>query len=214
MDDIKKKNRGRSKLVEIVHPNAAGIDIGSEEHYVCVPLDRDDQNVQKFSCFTADLNRLADWLVNCEVDTVAMESTGVYWIPLFQILEDRGIRVSLVNARHVKNVPGKKTDVKDCQWLQQLHSFGLLSASFRPEQEICELRSYVRQRQVLTEGSSSHIQRMQKALTQMNIQLHKVISDISGATGLHIIEAIISGQRDPHQLALLKKHTQAAFDDP
>ena len=135
---------------------------------------------------------------------VAMESTGVYWIPLYQMLEENNIKVFLVNARHVKNVPGKKTDVADCQWLQQLHSFGLLRSSFRPSKEICILRSFVRQRETLVKSATSHIQRMQKALCQMNIQLHKVISDISGDTGIRIIEAIIAGERNPRNLALMR----------
>jgi transposase len=131
----------------MINPNAAGIDIGSEEHWVAVPEDCDEQPVRKFGCFTSDLYALCDWLKKCHIETVAMESTGVYWIPLFQILESRGFAVKLVNARHVKNVPGRKTDVEDCQWLQQLHTFGLLSGSFRPEDSICVLRSYCRQRE-------------------------------------------------------------------
>ncbi len=190
----------KSKL-EIVNPNAAGIDIGSAVHYVCVPEGRDEQRVQKFGCFTEDLHNLAQWLKKCKVTTVAMESTGVYWIPLFQILESYKFEVRLVNARHVKNVPGRKSDVQDCQWLQQLHSYGLLHGSFRPDNQMCVLRSYVRQRKNLTESASTHILRMQKALIQMNIQLHKVISHITGITGMKIIEAIIEGERDPEKLA-------------
>ncbi|WP_353276850.1 IS110 family transposase [Wolbachia endosymbiont (group A) of Agelastica alni] len=192
--------KAKSKL-EIVNPNAAGIDIGSAVHYVCVPEGRDEQRVQKFGCFTEDLHNLAQWLKKCKVTTVAMESTGVYWIPLFQILESYKFEVRLVNARHVKNVPGRKSDVQDCQWLQQLHSYGLLHGSFRPDNQMCVLRSYVRQRKNLTESASTHILRMQKALIQMNIQLHKVISHITGITGMKIIEAIIEGERDSEKLA-------------
>ncbi|ACN95935.1 MULTISPECIES: IS110-like element ISWpi13 family transposase [Wolbachia] len=192
--------KAKSKL-EIVNPNASGIDIGSAVHYVCVPEGRDKQRVQKFGCFTADLHNLARWLKKCKVTTVAMESTGVYWISLFQILESYEFEVKLVNARHVKNVPGRKSDVQDCQWLQQLHSYGLLRGSFRPDNQMCVLRSYVRQRKKLTESASTHVLRMQKALIQMNIQLHKVISNITGVTGMKIIEAIIEGERNPEKLA-------------
>ncbi|MDE5060606.1 IS110 family transposase, partial [Wolbachia endosymbiont of Drosophila nikananu] len=190
----------KSKL-EVMNPDAAGIDVGSAVHYVCIPERRDEQRVQKFGCFTEDLHNLARWLKKCKVTTVAMESTGVYWIPLFQILESYGFEVKLVNARHVKNVPGRKSDVQDCQWLQQLHSYGLLQGSFRPDSQICVLRSYVRQRKNLTESASTHVLRMQKALIQMNIQLHRVIRDITGVTGMKIIKAIIKGERDSGKLA-------------
>lgn len=195
----------RQKL-KIKYPDAAGIDIGSAVHYVCVPEERDEPCVKKFGSFTADLYQLAKWLKKCRIKTVVMESTGVYWIPLFQILEDRGFEVRLVNARYVKNVPGRKSDVQDCRWLQQLHSYGLLQGSFRPEQQICTLRSYIRQREILTKSSSIHIQRMQKALTQMNILLHKAVTDITGVTGIRIIQAILEGERNPHKLALLKDY--------
>lgn len=196
----------KTTKLPLIYPDAAGIDIGSEMHYVCVPADRDAQPVRKFGCFTPDLHELATWLKSCNIKTVAMESTGVYWIPLFQILENNGFEVILVNARHVKNVPGRKTDVQDCQWLQQLHSYGLLRGSFRPADEICVLRSYMRQRENLIRSASGHIQRMQKALVQMNLQLHKVISDVTGTTGIKIIEAIIKGERNPHLLASLKDY--------
>lgn len=189
---------------ELINPHAAGIDVGSRFHYVCVGADKNAQSVRKFDCFTPDLQKLADWLIECKISTVAMESTGVYWIPVFQILESRGLDVILVNARHVKNLPGRKTDVQDCQWLQQLHTYGLLNGSFRPDADICVLRSYVRQRDNLIRSAASHTQRMQKALTQMNLQLHKVISDITGATGIAIIKAIIDGERDPMILAKLR----------
>ena len=200
----KTKKRKGGKTFQVINPNAAGIDIGSEVHYVAVPEDRDPNPIRCFKCFTSDLNKLADWLEKCGIETVVMESTGVYWIPLYQILEKRGFEVCLVNARHVKNVPGRKTDIKDCQWLQQLHSYGLLAGSFRPSDDICVLRSYIRQRDNLIKSASVHIQRMQKALTQMNIQLHKVISDITGVTGMKIMNAILKGERDPVTLAKLK----------
>lgn len=193
-----------SEKLSQINPDVAGIDIGSGLHYVCVPEGRSDKSVQVYGCFTPDLHDLADWLSECRVKSVAMESTGVYWIPLYEILDARGFEVLLVNARDVKNVPGRKTDVKDCQWLQQLHSYGLLRASFRPEDHICTLRGYMRQRNNLVKGAGVHVQRMQKALTQMNVQLHKVISDITGETGIRIIEAIISGERDPLKLAKLR----------
>lgn len=201
---IKASRKNKGKGLELVNPDAAGIDVGSETHYVAIPEGRSERPVQAFSCFTADLERMADWLKGCRIKTVAMESTGVYWIPLFQILERRGFDVKLVNARHVKNVPGRKTDVQDCRWLQRLHSYGLLSGSFRPDDTICVLRSYIRQRENLIRSTSSHIQRMQKALIQMNIQLHKVISDITGVTGMRIIRAIVEGERDPMVLAKMK----------
>jgi transposase len=184
-----------------VHPNAAGIDVGSESHWVCVPEDRDAQSVREFASFTADLNRLADWLERSGIQTVAMESAGVYWIALYEILEARGFEVLLVNARHVRNVPGRKDDWLDCQWLQKLHSFGLLRGSFRPPAHIAALRTYVRYRSTLIEQSAAWTQRMQKALILMNLQLTNVVSDITGATGLRIIRAIVEGERDPHVLA-------------
>jgi transposase len=191
-------------MTHVVEPNAAGIDVGATEMYVAVPADRDSQAVRRFSTFTNDLIRIADWLKSCGVTSVAMESTGVFWIPLFQILEDRGFRVCLVNARHVKNVPGRKTDVADCQWLQYLHSVGLLRASHRPTQAICAIRSVWRHREGLIQITAVHTQHMQKALDQMNIQLHHVISDITGVTGMAIIDAILDGERDPHKLARLR----------
>ena len=169
-----------------------------------MPPDRDDEPVREFPSFTEDLERLADWLTACEVDTVAMESTGVYWIPLFELLESRGFTVYLVNARHVKNVPGRKSDVLDCQWLQQLMSFGLLRGAFRHQGDFCALRCVGRQREMLLRYQSRHVQPMQKALTQMNLQLAQVISDVAGQTGQKIIRAILTGERDGHALAKLR----------
>ncbi|MDS4074570.1 MAG: IS110 family transposase [Candidatus Accumulibacter sp.] len=191
-------------VVELAHPNAAGIDIGSASHYVAVPPDRDDEPVREFASFTEDMERLADWLAACGIDTVAMESTGVYWIPLFELLDARGFTVFLVNTRHVKNVSGRKSDVLDCQWLQQLMSFGLLSGAFRPKNEICALRAVSRQRDMLLSYQARHVQHMQKALTQMNVQLANVISDIVGETGQKIVRAIIAGERDGAKLAKMK----------
>ncbi len=188
-------------LLERLTPNAAGIDCGAAEHYVAVPADRDAAPVRSFKTFTTDLHRLADWLRACGVTTVAMESTGVYWIPLYEILEARGLDVVLVNAQHVKNVPGRKSDVVDCQWLQQLHSVGLLRGSFRPTAAIAALRAYLRHRETLVQSAATHVQRMQKALVQMNLQLTIVISDITGVTGLRIVRSIVAGQTDPRALA-------------
>lgn len=187
-----------------VHLHAAGIDIGSEAHWVAVPSEADAQPVRMFGAFTGDLEQLADWLKQCGVETVAMESTGVYWIPLFELLESRGFEVWLVDPRKLKSVPGRKTDVLDCQWLQQLHTFGLLSAAFRPEDRIAVLRAYLRQRAMLVEYSAQHVQHMQKALQQMNVRLDNVLSDITGVTGLQILDAILAGERDPLKLAQLR----------
>lgn len=184
-----------------VNLNAAAIDIGSTAHFVAVPEGRDSVSVREFGTFTADLHLLADWLQQCGIDTVVMESTGVYWIPVFELLEQRGFEVLLVDARKVKNVSGRKSDVLDCQWLQQLHTFGLLQGAFRPADQIVTLRSYLRQRATLIRGASTHIQHMQKALQQMNLLLHHVVADITGVTGMTIIRAILAGERDPHVLA-------------
>jgi transposase len=189
--------------LEIVHPHAAGIDVGNSAHYVAVRPDRDPEPVRRFECFTADLHDLADWLKSCGVKTVVMQSTGVYWIPLYEILEDRGFEVYLVNARHTKNLPGRKSDVQESQWLLKLHTYGLLSNSFQPPAEIRVLRTYWRQRGEHVAGAAICILRMQKVLTQMNVQLANVISDISGLTGQAIIRAILNGERDPLKLAEL-----------
>lgn len=191
--------------LKVIQPHAAGLDIGSEEIWVAVAPGRGGETVRRFGTFTPDLNALADWLQACEVNTVAMESTGVYWIPVYELLEERGMKVHVVNARHVKNVPGRKTDIQDCQWIQGLHSVGLLRGSFRPESDIVALRAYLRQRAGLIEHRSAHIQHMQKALQQMNVQLTQVVSDITGVTGLAIIRAILNGERDPEQLAALRQ---------
>ena len=194
----------RPASLTLTHPNAAGIDIGSAVHYVAVPPDRDDEPVREFACFTADLIRLADWLKSCGIDTVAMESTGVYWIPLFELLASRGFAVHLVNARHVKNVSGRKSDVLDCQWLQQLMSYGLLNGAFRPSEDVCCLRALTRQRAQLLRAQGRAVQHMQKALTQMNLQLANVISDIVGETGQKIVRAIVAGERNGNTLATLR----------
>lgn len=184
-----------------INLDAAGLDIGATEIYACVPEYRDSQPVRVFPTFTADLYALADWLKQCGIQTVAMESTGVYWIPIFQILEQRGFEVYLVNAHYIKNVTGKKTDILDCQWIQQLHTYGLLHASFRPDEQTCALRSFVRHRDMLLRYRASHIQHIQKALQQMNLKLTNVLSDIVGRTALCILRDIVAGVRDPQQLA-------------
>ncbi len=201
----KRRSRQRALLddagLQQVHLNAAGIDIGSEQHWVAVPHGRDEQRVRSFSSFTTGLLELADWLQRCGIDTVAMESTGVYWIPLFELLQERGLQVLLVNARHIKNVPGRKDDALDCQWIQKLHTFGLLRGSFRPDDDIVALRGYVRHRDTLVAEAGTWVQRMQKALVQMNVQLHTVLSDVTGVTGLAILREIVAGERDPAHLA-------------
>jgi transposase len=192
------------QAMPMVHPNAAAIDVGATMHMAAVSTDRTAEPVRSFGTFTTDLRRLVDWFTECGVETVVMESTSVYWIPIFELLDARGFAVYLVNARDAKHVPGRKTDVSDAQWLQRLHSYGLLRASFRPKGQICELRAYLRQRERLLEYGASHIQHMQKALTEMNVQLHHVVADITGATGLRIIRAILGGERDPAVLARLR----------
>jgi len=211
-----KRKRKQGKLdrtLPTLKPNAAGIDMGATEVVAAVPADRDSESVRTFATFTPDLHALADWLQQCGINSVVMESTGVYWIPLFQILEARGMEVYLVNAQHVRHVPGRKSDVLDCQWLQYLHSVGLLKASFRPEQDICAIRSLLRHREGLVQMAAVHVQHMQKALDQMNVQIHHVISDITGVTGLAITDAIISGQRDAQELAKLRdRRIKAPFE--
>lgn len=200
METKKTRKQKFSKNLPLLNLNAAGIDVGSEEHYVAVPEDRDDNSVKMFESFTSDLHKLAKWLKKCKIDTVVMESTGVYWIPLFEILEDYGFEVLLVNANYAKNVPGRKSDVSDSQWLQQLHTYGLLRGSFQPDSKIKELRTYLRQRDSLVKCAASHVQHMQKSLTLMNVKLQHVISDITGKSGMEIIRAIIKGEREPDKL--------------
>ena len=195
------KRSSFSRDLPRVHAAAAAIDIGATIHVAAVGPDRDQEPVRTFQTFTDDLHRLADWFTNCGIRTVVMESTGVYWIPIYEILEQRGFEVMVVNARDAKHVPGRKTDVSDAQWLQRLHEYGLLRASFRPQAEIAGLRAYLRQRERLLDYAAAHIQHMQKALTQMNLQLHHVVSDITGVTGMLIIRAIVAGERDPAVLA-------------
>jgi len=204
------KEKKKQKAVQVredmpaINPNAGGIDVGASEIWVSVPPDRDEEAVKRYNTFTSDLYAMAAWLRQCRVDSVAMESTGVYWIPVFQILERRGIRVIVVNAKYAKNVAGRKSDCLDCQWLRILHTFGLLEGSFQPAADMAVLRSYLRHRQMLIECGAAHIQHMQKALTQMNVQLANVVSDITGVTGLAIIRAIVKGERDPRRLAEMR----------
>ena len=200
---MRREKEFRELSLECIEPNAAGIDVGAREIYVAVGRDRDPEPVRCFSTFTEELRAIAAWLKQCGVASVAMESTGVYWIPLYEVLEEAGLGVCLVNSRHVKHVPGRKSDVSDCQWLQYLHSVGLLRGSFRPEAAICALRALSRHRSNLVEAAAVHVQHMQKALTQMNLQIHHVLSDITGKSGLAIVDAIVSGKRDPEQLARL-----------
>jgi len=203
----RKKAKSKSdRTLQMVHPNAAAIDVGATLLMAAVRADRTADPVRSFGTFTTDLHRLVDWFAECGVDTVAMESTSVYWIPIYELLDARGFAVFLVNARDAKHVPGRKTDVSDAQWLQRLHSYGLLRASFRPKGQFTQLRAYVRQRERLLEYAASHIQHMQKALTEMNLQLHHVVADITGATGLRIIRSILSGEHDPKTLACLRDY--------
>lgn len=195
-----KKEAGQA----VFQPNAAGIDIGAREIYIAVPADRDNDPVRKCGTFTSDLDQMAEWLVSCGITTVAMESTGVYWIPVYDAVERHGIEPCLVNPRNMKNVPGKRTDFHECQWIQHLHSLGLLHAAFRPESQVCAVRSLMRHRNDLVQMASQHVQHMQKALTQMNLQFQHVISDLTGLTGLAILDAILAGERDPAVLAKLR----------
>ncbi len=198
--ELARKIQSDDISLEVIHRDAAGIDIGNETHYVAVPPQRDSEPVRRFGCTTAELKAMAGWLKQCGIRTVAMQSTGVYWIPVYDILEEAGFEVYLVNARDTKNLPGKKTDVQESQWLMKLHTYGLLRNSFRPTQEIRMMRNYWRQRNDLVRAAGRHIQRMQKVLTQMNVQLANVISDLSGLTGQAIVKAILAGERDPWAL--------------
>jgi transposase len=211
----RRSSRARSAPLEQMNLNAAGIDVGADAHWVAVPPDRDEEPVRRFGAFTADLYALAEWLRQCQIETVVLESTGVYWIALFEVLEERGFDVKLVDAHHARQVPGRKTDVRDCQWLQELHTYGLLQGAFRPEDDVCVLRSYLRQRSMLVAMASRAVQHMQKALEQMNLKLTEVVSDINGKTGMEIIHAILVGERDPQRLASHRdarcKHDQATI---
>jgi transposase len=208
-----RKMQSQDLSLEIVHRDAAGIDIGNESHYVAVPSARDCEPVRRFGCTTAELKAMADWLKQCEIRTIALQSTGVYWVAVYDILEDAGFEVYLVNAKETKNLPGRKSDVQESQWLMKLHTYGLLRNSFRPSQEIRTMRTYWRQRNDLVRAAGRHIQRMQKALTQMNIQLANVLSDVSGLTGQAIIKAILAGERDPYQLAALRNWRVKASEE-
>jgi transposase len=201
------------KREDEVFPNAAGIDVGASSHWAAVPPHLAEEAVREFGAMTADLNALADWLLACGVDTVALESTGVYWIPVYEVLEQRGLKVWLVDARQMKYVPGRKSDVQDCQWLQKLMSLGLLRAAWRPDGEVCVVRAVARQREVLLLEQASWVQRMQKALVQMNIQLTEVLSDVMGMTGQAIIRAIVAGERDPKALARHRNRRVKASDE-
>ena len=196
--------RKNQKRFEIIHPNCAGIDVGGGEHLVAVDPEKCDDPVRKFSIFTDDLIALAEWLESMDIKVVAMEATGVYWIPLFEVLDARGFEVYLVNSRATRQTSGRKSDVLDCQWIRQLMTYGLLSGAFRPADQICSLRSLVRQRMNKVRDQAKTINRMQKALTQMNIQLANVISDVTGVTGLKILRAIVQGERDPEKLAAFR----------
>ena len=198
------KKRRRQGRLQVVNPDCAGIDIGKDIHYVAVPGDRCDDPVRSFPGFTRDLHEMSQWLQSCGVRTVAMESTSVYWIPVFEVLDRAGFDVVLVSPRATKQISGRKSDVLDCQWIQQLMSYGLLRGAFRPDDEVCPLRSYVRQAKRLTEDRARCVQHMQKALTEMNVRLDSVISDIMGKTGEAILRAIVSGERDCHRLASLR----------
>jgi transposase len=206
----------RQRKVEnrpVCHPDSAGIDVSPYCMHVAVPPERDPEPLRRFGAFTSDLCGIVDWLKQCGIRSVAMESTGVYWIPLHQMLADAGLEVCLVNARHFKNVPGRKTDLKDAQWLQYLHSVGLLRGSFRPPQQICAIRSIARHRESLLKQAARQVQHMQKALDEMNVHLHHVIDDLTGKTGMAIVEAILQGERHPQRLAQLRHYRVQADAD-
>jgi transposase len=211
--EMTRRIQAEDLTLEVVHPDAAGIDIGNQSHYVAVPSSRDPEPVRQFGCTTAELKDMAAWLKQCGIQTVALQSTGVYWMPVYDILEEAGLEVYLVNARETKNLPGRKTDVQESQWLMKLHTYGLLRNSFRPSQEIRTMRTYWRQRNDLVQSGGRHIQRMQKALTQMNLQLANVLSDVSGVTGQAIIKAILGGERDARKLATLRDSRVKASEE-
>jgi len=188
----------------VVHPDAAGIDVGAKSHFVSVPAGRDEMPVREFGSWTADLRKMAQWLKSCGVRTVALQSTGVYWIPIYDVLEQEGLEVYLVNARGTKNLPGRKSDVQECQWLRKLHTYGLLRKSFRPPEEIRMVRTIWRLRDRVVKDAGRAVQHIQKALVQMNVQLSNAISDLSGVTGMNIVRAILRGERNPYELAKLR----------
>src|ERR1700694_1801308 len=212
--EMTRKIQSEDGSLEMIHPDAAGIDIGNESHYVAVPPTRDSQPVRRFGCTTAELKALANWLKQCAIRTIAMQSTGVYWVAVYDILEEAGLEVYLVNARETKNLPGRKSDVQESQWLMKLHTYGLLRNSFRPSQEVRTMRTYWRQRNDLVRAAGRHIQRIQKALTQMNLQLANVLSDVSGVTGQAIVKAILAGERNPRKLAEFRdKRVKASAEE-
>lgn len=197
----------------LLRPNAAGMDIGSREHYLAIPEGRDTVSVRSFGCTTFELKRMAAWLKSCGVETVALEATGVYWVPVYEVLEDAGLEPFLYDGRQTRHVSGRKSDVLDCQWSQKLHSYGLLTRAFRPCKEIASLRSYWRQREGIIENGSRQIHLMHKALEQMNVQLHKAVTDVTGVTGMRILRAIVAGERDVHVLARLRHRGVKATEE-
>jgi transposase len=211
--EFTRKMQAEDLSLEVVHPDAAGVDIGNQSHYAAVPSSRDSRPVRRFGCATAEVREMAAWLKQCGIRTVALQSTGVYWIPVYDILEEAGLEVYLVNARDTRNLPGRKSDVQESQWLMKLHTYGLLRKSFRPPLEVRTMRTYWRQRNDLVRSAGRHIQRIQKALTQMNIQLANVLTDVSGVTGQAIIKAILAGERDPWKLAGLRDKRVKATEE-
>jgi transposase len=201
--DLQRRMHSDNPGLDVVHSNAAGIDIGNESHFVAVPPGRDSEPVREFGSWTADLERMAAWLKSCGIETIAMQSTGVYWFAVYDVLERHGLKVFLVNASHTKNLPGRKSDVQESQWLMKLHTYGLLRNSFRPPEEIRPIRAVWRLRERHVQDAGRSIQHMQKALTSMNVQLSNAISDIGGLSGQAIIRAILAGERDARQLAQL-----------
>jgi transposase len=211
--ELQRKINSLDPGLEVIHPNAAGIDIGNESHFVAIPPDRDAAPIREFGSWTADLYEMASWLKDHGIQTVALQSTGVYWIAVQEVLEQAGLEVYLVNARGTKNLPGRKSDVQECEWLRKLHTYGLLRNSFRPPEEIRAVRTIWRQRDRLVKDAARSVQHMQKALTTMNVQLANAISDITGATGQAILRAIVAGQRDPLELAKLRDKRIAASEE-
>jgi len=212
--ELQRKMDADSPELMVVHPDAAGIDIGGSSHFASVPADRDQAPVREFGTWTADLQKMAKWLRSCGIKTVAMQSTGVYWIPVYDMLVEEGLEVFLVNARATKNLPGRKSDVQECQWVRKLHMYGLLRKSFRPAEQIRRVRTLWRLRDRVVKDAGRAVQHMQKALTQMNVQLTNAISDVSGVTGMNIVRAILRGERNPYELAKLRDpHIQASEEE-